>query len=229
MYKGKCPIIVGHRANSFRRLNKYLSMNVPIIEIDVIRSDDDIMLQHIREEEEIIKGIHKREGLIRALSDIYLRLLYKYRLIDALRLVNGRAGIMIDLKNRNMAQKTVEIIKKSNFSGEIFITSKYHGELREIKKLLPTVKALITLLEQPVDLVEYLKEINVDGVSMVFAFIDKEIIEELHKNNYVVAVWTINDVNLAKYLASINVDMIVTDIPEKMMRIFSYPKRSLRY
>jgi len=218
-YTLRKPIIVAHRANTLKRIRKYIEFRVPAIEIDVIDSSNDVVLQHVREEAPLwFESSHHNS------MHVFRRLLFNIsafrplRLVDVLRVVNGKTNVLIDLKSKEIADKVVDAIKKANFKGEVYVSSKYHCDIRSIKDLMPEVKGLLTLEDQPLNLAEYIRKAKADGISMRVAFVEKSLVDELHKHGYIVATWTVNDVELARQLSAIGVDMIVTDIPEVLMR-----------
>lgn len=214
----KGTVIVGHKANSFRKIKKYLSLKVPVIEMDVIKHDEDIVLQHVHEPTPI--PIHSGRYLIHTFERFSMPFIgLKYvKLIDVLKLINGKVGVMLDLKIKGIANDVVDIIKESKFKGTIYVTSKYHKDIRKFKELMPEVKALLTLEEQPINIADYIKKAHADGVSIDVVFIDEPLVNELHRHGYIIASWTVNEVELAKYLISLRVDMIVTDEPETLMK-----------
>lgn len=87
---------------------------------------------------------------------------------------------------------------------------------------MPDVKGLLTLEEQPINLAEYIKRANADGISIKVAFVDESLINEVHKYGYMIATWTVNDIELARYLLHLGVDMVVTDIPDILMKELNY-------
>lgn len=235
------PLIVAHEANSYRKIKRYITA-ADIIEIDVIKSrGDTIVLKHISDDEllrnlrdSIINKSHSeyRKGYGNILSRIAGKIRFfkpgkwEYRLEDALRYIsnlglkeNRSIGVMIDLKVKGIADKVAKIINSIEFNGTVYVSSRYHRELVRIKHLAPQAKALASFSSEPINLAEYIHKAGLDGVSVHAAYVDKDIIDELHSYKYIVAVWTVNDPMLALYLTSLKVDMIITDIPETIGRI----------
>ncbi len=212
-------LLVGHRANSLRKIRKYLAIGVPVIEMDIVEREGSIVLQHAEEQAltlpyTVSKYPFFRLGkLITSLTSVMY-----VRLVDALKLVSGKASVMLDLKATNIAEDLANVLRKSEFKGTIYVTSRYHRELKKIKNLLPHVRALLTLVHQPVDLIDYIRKANADGVSVDSVFIDEALINELHSYGYIVASWTVNDLDMASHLISLGVDLLVTDVPEKIMK-----------
>ncbi len=223
MSNPKRPIIVGHKANTLRKIKKYLEMGIPVVEVDVIEYSNNIILQHVREKvpaefnDQSYYSFHPfKRFLLHIGTPRYLKL------FDVLKIINGKSGVLIDLKSKGIVDKVVDIIKDVDFKGTIYISSKYHRDVRRFKKLMPDVKGLLTLEEQPINLAEYIKRANADGISIKVAFVDESLINEVHKYGYMIATWTVNDIELARYLLHLGVDMVVTDIPDILMKELNY-------
>lgn len=43
-------------------------------------------------------------------------------------------------------------------------------------------------------------------------------VEQLHENNHIIAVWVVNEPELALYLAKLGVDMLITDKTREIIR-----------
>ena len=247
MYNRKhIPIIVAHRANSRRRIRYFINNDiVDTIEIDVIKSphNGSIILKHMDEDEFMrdfivrnneVELLNNNENIIKKvfswindkIRNSKTRKSKKYYLGYVLEYINGlsimknrKVNVIIDLKAKGVANEVASIIKSTKFNGVIYISSKYHKELTKIKHLVPQVKVLASFDGEPVGLSDYLRKIGVDGASVRAAFVDKDLINDLHSHGYIVAVWTVNDPELAKHLALLGVDMIITDIPETLKKV----------
>lgn len=215
------PLVVGHRANSWRRIRRFLSIGVPVIEIDVVVENGEVFLKHADETEiAIMRGdelgrLHE-EGLAAVLTS---RLFRRIKLVDVLSFLSGRADVLLDLKLPGMAERVAEAVRLSGFRGRVYVSSKYHANIKLFKELMPGVTGLITLHDLPVDVVDEVRKSEADGVSINAAYVDKEVVDLLHREGFIVDVWTVNSPQLARVLASLGVDMITTDNPEAIMRV----------
>ncbi len=232
------PLVVAHKVNSLWKIKRVI--NNPFInalEIDAILSpaNGNIVLHHVMEEKLMRETMeYKGEETLEIPRRIFHELaqavsygvLKKYQpLSTVLDFINREArkknkaiDIMIDLKSKDMGFKLARVIGSSRYSGAIYVTSKYHKNVIDVKKVLPYVKALVTFEEEPIRPTQYLRSIGVDGASIRTAFVDKELVEEFHQNNFIIAVWTVNDARMAKYLADLGVDIIITDTPEMIKK-----------
>jgi len=213
------PIIVGHRANTRLRLYYYLSLGLPVIEVDVTRTEEgELIIQHVREEEVLLEELRsKKRKLLHSIHE-ELEELFHRKLVDYLRAISGKTNVMLDLKYRSKGIGIAEAIEKSNYKGEIYVTSKYHRDLVLVKKCLPQAKVLLAIEDEPLDVESYLEKAGVDGVSIRAAFVEEDMVKQLHEHNHIVAVWVVDDPELAIYLTKLGVDMIITDKPREIMK-----------
>ncbi len=219
--KRRIPLIVGHRANSIHKIKKYLSLGIYALEVDVVEDEitKELVIHHVQEEE-FLRHTHSILTNIVEWLTSAIPIIRPPRLRTVLKLISGRANVILDLKWRGMVKKVAEVLKEVSFKGIVYITSKYHRELTEIKRLVPHVKTLASFDDQPLNCAEYLTRIKADGASIRVAFVDKSLVDELHKYGFIIAVWTVNDYEIAKYLIDLGVDMIITDVPEYLLKKF---------
>ncbi|HIQ03410.1 MAG TPA: glycerophosphodiester phosphodiesterase [Desulfurococcales archaeon] len=211
------PIIVGHRANTFRAIHRYLKLGVPVLEFDVKRKDNKLILMHgmIGEPASLTESLLLELHYILCSGDSIVK---HVTLEEALDIINGKAGVWLDIKDRGIESDIVKVIDKVNFKGPIYASSKYHAVVRNLKKAMPEIIGAITLNEQPVDPITLVKRANADMVSIEHTCVDREFIEILHKNSIGVAVWTVNQISEAEKLISMGVDVIITDKPDIILK-----------
>ena len=142
---------------------------------------------------------------------------------EQLRKANRSITIIIDLKAKGVAKELARALTEIQIhNAKLFISSKYHSELAKIKQLAPHVKVLASFDGEPVNASEYLRSLGMDGASVRAAFVDKNLVNELHKHGLLLAVWTVNDLSMARHLARLGVDMIITDIPEVIRKVLEF-------
>ena len=62
-----------------------------------------------------------------------------------------------------------------------------------VKKQLPQAKVLLTIEDESLDIESYLEKTSVDGISVRAAFVEEDMVKQLHENNHIVAVWVVNE------------------------------------
>ncbi len=107
-------------------------------------------------------------------------------------------------------------IKESGTMDSILISSFRHKYLKIMKEKFPDVPtAALVEGKHPQKLLEYLRELKVDGYSLNNELVDKESVEMLKEAGFFVGVYTVNDVKRAKELFSMGVNCIFSDSLKK--------------
>ena len=222
---------MGHRANSLRTIKEYLETGVSGLEIDLILNDGSgLTVEHVFEEDEFLDLLYRTEGVKRPSLKILSYRIQKLlgskvalrptleQLVAYINSVRSGVTLLLDLKTPGTGKALASFLEKggSLHAGEIYVSSRYHMELEALKGY--KVKKLVTLISRPLNIQDYLRKMDAEGVSIEYPYVDRQLVEELHSSGFLVAVWTVNDPVVAKHMAKIGVDMIITDTPRKIMR-----------
>ncbi len=246
------PVIVAHRVNDLEVIKYLIKSGVSdVIEIDVAYDPtiDTLVLDHINEEEylrnqHIIRELN--EGLVhdnlrrrhnkimgarsRTSHSRYLLGEVLETIANLLKHSDYNVSLMIDLKTYDAIDLLLKFLQKYLDVIPMYVCSKYHNVLLEIKKREPRITTLASLEERVIDISDYLSRIRADGISIRAAYVDKGLINELKEKGYIVAVWVVNDLYWAEYLFKLGVDFIITDIPSELklyMTSLSFRMRSM--
>ena len=220
-------IIVGHRANTIGRLKHYLNLGVDMVEVDVSISNNILVAKHgmspIRPPtlgerilEKVSYAIQPGEPLIR-----------KTPLKEILKIVSGRAGIWLDLKDKGIGAQVIKLLKAIAFKGDIIVSSAYHVDVRYVKEHEPKILTAISLSEQPLDIVHMTKVSKADIISINLAYIDSNLVKMLHNKGIKVAAWIVNSPEQVEEMLKLNVDYIITDRPEIVLEYVHRRRPSL--
>ena len=222
MFEAK-PIIVMHRANNKRLIKRALSIKVPYIEVDVDRDKSSkLILNHgpdykfpqnipnkIRAF--LINVIINRDPIFNALT-----------LQEFMKLYSSEIGIWLDIKTK-ISEELIKTLSKYKTAKPLIISTGYYDEIRRYKRSLSNAIIFLGNVDYhpptPISLVNMIRDSEADGISINHNYITRELVDYLHMNNYYVAAWTVNDSRRAIELIKLNVDIIITDIPEIILRI----------
>ncbi len=161
-------------------------MKVDAIEVDVRSYKGELYLSHDK-----IKDVKKC-----------------IKLTDALSLISRKSGIMLDIKEHLNTTTLVNCIE--DFKGTIYISGTYSDIIKRIKESFPKVVALISVQNNKT--IDEIPEF-IDGVSIRYTILNKDLAENLHHRGMYIAAWTVNKKSKIKYLVDIGVDAIITDKP----------------
>ena len=121
----------------------------------------------------------------------------------------------IEIKELYQKDKIIEelmhILKQYSFKERVLISSFDHLVLKEIKKRDSSFKTAVLTASKPVDPVSVIKAADADGYNSIYYFVDKEMVENCHKNGYFVNIWTVNTKEEIEYYKEMGVDGIISD------------------
>ncbi len=212
----KCPVIVGHRANSPVWLKRYIKSEVDMVEFDVWYRDGRIGLGHILEDE---RHVTLRERIARFLLSIHIR--RPPRPARLPQILPERVGAWLDLKTR-IPPKELEVFRGLLDGRQVAVSTRWHSDIPDIRRSLPGALVFASLDHRPADPVKSARESLADGLSLRFAYIDEDLVNELHSEGLLVAAWTLNDETSIMQAIKMGVDYLITDLPWKA---FKYCKR----
>lgn len=235
--------LVGHRANSVRRIRRYIKINVDYIEVDVTLpgQNGEPLVYH---GESLVSASSKTEWRIRELlSKIqgHDRFVFKpltiVNLLEFLNTMNTDVGLWIDLKT--ISRKRADLLHAfvENLKGysqaltrPLIISSndlealRILGEKKNKLNLLLAVNVLYKNITRS-KLNCLAKDLRPDIYSFSIESYDPSLAEMLTREGVKTALWTLNRVNgeMAKLiLNSISkkwLDFIITDTPENFVHL----------
>lgn len=118
----------------------------------------------------------------------------------------------IDIKDRNIETKVVDLLKKHDIRCPLFASSGYYDSLKQLKKIAPEIATFLgNVTYRPVDPVSLIKSADADGISIHHTFVDGDLINAVHKGGLQVAVWTVNTRKDYQRVCEIGVDIVLSD------------------
>ncbi|MEK6660098.1 MAG: glycerophosphodiester phosphodiesterase family protein [Campylobacterota bacterium] len=113
-------------------------------------------------------------------------------------------------------------IKKSDAGESVLLSSFRHEYLKIIKEKAPNIlTAALVDGKHPHKLIEYLRELKVNGYNLNNELVDRQTVEMLREAGFFVGVYTVNDSKRAKELFSMGVNCIFSDSLNKNLKVSS--------
>ncbi|WP_458699528.1 glycerophosphodiester phosphodiesterase [Sulfurospirillum sp. 1307] len=110
-------------------------------------------------------------------------------------------------------KKVIELVKELEMDDLVLISSFNHKYLQEAKELAPNIKrAALQEKEHPENLVEYLRELDVDMYNPDIQLVNEELIKLLDEAKIFVNVFTIKDKKEREKMNALGVKSIFSDI-----------------
>ena len=143
------------------------------------------------------------------------------KLEEVLDLVANKIIVNIELKGADTAKPVAEVIKKylqeKNWNAENFIVSSFnHIELKEFKKIMPNIKIGALIVGIPENYSEFAEKLGTYCVNLSIEFINQEFVDDAHKRNLKVFVYTVNDLDDINKMKLLGVDGIFSNFPDRI-------------
>ena len=114
-------------------------------------------------------------------------------------------------------EKLLEILDERGFLPRVIFSSFNHYSLAKLKELNPEAKVAPLYqsgLYKPYD---YALTFGADYIHPYYMALDRAIVEESHRKNIKVNLWTVNDSSQVAYYKDLGVDGLITDYPEELL------------
>jgi glycerophosphoryl diester phosphodiesterase len=226
--------IIGHRGakgvkpeNTIAAIDYAIKKGVDIVEVDIRKTKDNRLILLHDEDFKRLTG--------RAIKPSQLKLSFIKENInidgepvatleEALEFVNGKTGMFLEIKEPETTEDVLELVVKYKAVEWVAIISFYDDALKITKQILPELKTGLIYLKPPGRIFDA-KNLDADFVLPYYKIATEKANYTAHKLGLKVAVWTINDENLAQEMLNRKVDAMATDYPDMLI---NFRKKSLK-
>ena len=213
--------IMGHRGaksecteNTMEAFKRAVKLDACGIETDVhLLYDGSLVMYHDTVIKKIGQSIYKLDGStvgeILPDAPFFGEMLKYYSKTDKILNIEikDESGFYFDI-----GDAVVALLKEYNMQEKTIISSFNHRILAEIKKKYPEFKVgALYWAANGLDMVSYCKKHNIDAVHPHFSDVDRDFVENCHKNGISVNVWTVNTTADLIRMRDIGVDIVMTD------------------
>jgi len=217
LISGSGTLVCAHRVNTRSRLLRVLRFSPHMIEFDVNEVCGELVAVHgvsepplrnplvrnvVKELERIIVGDPRRPQPLRML----------------LRGLRG-IGVWIDVKKRGIALKAIEEVLRVCEPSTIVVSTAFYPELRIVKKEHPDVSTFLGNVSFYPPSTSIVHEVEADGISIEYSYLDEELVNELRRDGVMVAVWTVNRVEDIWRMLRLGIDVLITDFPDLALKV----------
>lgn len=224
-------IRIGHRGaggyepeNTLRSFSKALELGADMIELDVhLSSDNSLVVIH----DDTLDRTTNGQGPVSEKSFDELRALDAGKsekipsLAEAFDLILGKSRINIELKGAGTARPVAalieEYVKNRGRRYEDFLVSSFdHLDLWTLKNDNPAILTGALAVQLPPGFAEFAKEMKAYSVNAALYAVSKPIIDELHKKEIKVFVFTVNEPEDIGHVKAMGIDGIFSDYPDRI-------------
>ncbi len=228
--KMKKPLNIGHRGamgheteNTMASVKKALELHVDRIEIDVfLIKSGELVVFH----DEILDSLTNTSGRI---EDFTFEELQKVivkgnhripTLNEIIETIDKKVSLNIELKGKNTAQPTFELLEKYYQKGwnkeDFLISSFLWTELETFRKLDPEIPIAVLTEENPLKSIPTAKKLNAVAINPWWETLTKENVEAIHKEGFHIYTYTVNEPKDLKWVTELGVDGIFCNFPERL-------------
>jgi glycerophosphoryl diester phosphodiesterase len=222
---------VGHRGagglepqNTIRSFERAIALGVDMVETDVRQSRDGALV--LAHDEEIRRSRASAQGAAeRVVAEHDLETLRSVdlghgeripTLAEALEVVRGRCGLMIDLKGEGFEAETVAAIQASGLPcDQVVVPGGSEHSRARLRHLDPNIPLSLSLDVEWDDRItpEFIARIDTDAVTWHHRLITPERVARLHDRGLFVYTWTVDDLDTMRRMIAAGVDGIITNRP----------------
>ena len=222
---------IGHRGamghepeNTLASIKKAIDLGADGFEIDVFKClSGEIVLFHDKYLDKLTDG----EGLIEKKSLIDLKKLSVLgtenkipTLEEVLNIINKQVFLNIELKGKNTAKASLELVEKfinqKKISSQNILFSSFNwNELEKLRELNSDVKIALITENDPLLAIETAKKLKAVAINPNYKDLNKGNIKIIHNNDFKIYTWTVNNKRDISKMKSLKVDGIITDFPDR--------------
>lgn len=217
---------IGHRGaaghapeNTMAAIRKGIELGVDFVEIDVRCTADGIL---VALHDATVNRTTNGKGPIDRLTLRDVKALDAGNgervpmLEEVLRVVSGQAGLMLELKVKGAAQKTVEVVQKAEFKDPVIYASFLHEELGIIRSVDAEASLMALFGRLPQASVARAMKYSPSHVGLRHDTVTRRLVEAFHDEDLLVFVYTTDTTREIQRAISAGVDGIISNVPERL-------------
>ena len=223
--------IIAHRGasglapeNTLKAMAKALELGAPAIEIDVQAADGELWVFHDRRLERCTNG----KGVLAEQARAYLEQLDAGEgesiptLWQVMEIIAGRCELHIELKGAHTADAVAALTLRAEtelgFAAcQWVVSSFHHPELARFAALRPNIRLGALTANLPLGLAQFAEDLGAWSLNCDVDFVDRLLVEDAHRRGLKVLVYTIDYLEDYEKLASMGVDGIFTNRPDRFL------------
>ena len=223
--------IIAHRGasglapeNTLKAMAKALELGAPAIEIDVQAADGELWVFHDRRLERCSNG----KGVLTEQARAYLEQLDAGEgeviptLWQVMEIIAGRCELHIELKGAHTADAVAALTQRAEtelgFAAcQWVVSSFHHPELARFAALRPDIRLGALTANLPFTLAQFAEDLGAWSLNCDVDFVDRMLVEDAHRRGLKVLVYTVDYPEDYEMLASMGVDGIFTNRPDRLL------------
>ncbi|WP_417199945.1 glycerophosphodiester phosphodiesterase [Bizionia sp.] len=223
--------VFGHRGakgylaeNTIESIEKALSFNVDGIEIDVhLCASGELVVFHDFTLDRMTNGTGEVDKqTLEALKNLTVNGGFQVpTLEDVLNLIDKKCILNIELKGKNTAIKTCEMVDNyvRNYGwkyADFIVSSFQHAELEAVFQTNKNIPLAVLTKASVTEAIEFAETIKAKIIHPNYALLTKDNVKLAQNRGFEVNTWTVNDADTILRMKDYGVNGIFSDVPDKI-------------
>lgn len=217
---------IGHRGaaghapeNTLAAIAKGIALGVDFVEIDVRRTVDGMLVAlHDETVNRTTNGRGRVDRLL--LQDVKTFNTgngeHIPTLEEVLKVASGRAGLMLELKVKGLAEQTVEAVREAGFKDPVIYASFLHDELTHVRAVDPEASLMVLFGRLPRAPVARAMEYRPSHVGLRHDTATRRLVDAFHRADLLVFVYTTDSPGDIQHALSVGVDGVISNFPDRI-------------
>lgn len=142
---------------------------------------------------------------------------------EALTLSKGKIKVCIEIKVFGIEQKILQLVEELEMQDEVILFSFHYPVLAKIRQLNYNIPVLYLINSATELTIDYAKVIHANAIGVGYGTtITKELLQLAHDQNIEIWKWTVNNEDQMKTLIDLGLDGLITDDPEKALKLIQH-------
>ena len=210
----------GHAAeNTLAAVQKGIELGVDFVEIDVRLTADGVLVAlHDATVNRTTNGKGRVDSLsLQALKAFDAGNAKIPTVEEVVKMAEGRAGLMLELKVAGTAQPAVQVVQKAQFKNAVVYASFLHAELIQVRAAEPEARLMVLFDRLPRAPLAYAMQYRAGYVGLRHDRVTRRLVDLFHEQNVLVWVYTPNRPSDIEHALSAGVDGVISDFPERIV------------
>ncbi len=217
---------IGHRGaaghapeNTLSAIQQGIALGVDFIEIDVRRTADGaLVILH----DETVNRTTDGKGRIDRLLLREAKQLNAGNgetiptLEEAIRVIAGRAGLLLEVKVNGTAQRVVETVQRAALTDPVIYASFLHDELTQVHTFDPTAPLMALFGKLPRDPVAHAVTHEASYVGLRHDTATHRLVEACHRAGLLVCIYTADNPRDIQHGLALGIDGVISNYPERI-------------
>jgi len=219
---------IGHRGaaghapeNTLAAIRKGIELGADSVEIDLRCTEDGVL---VALHDATVNRTTKGKGRVDTLSLADIRTLNAGKderiptLEEVLSVATGKAGVMLELKVAGLAHLAAETVRRTGFKGPVIYASFLHEELPHVRSVDRDALLMVLFGRLPRAPVARAMAQSPTHVGLRHDTVTRRLVEEFHREDLLVWVYTADNRRDIQRVISIGVDGVISNFPDRIGR-----------